>query len=143
MPCSTLPVTTVPRPVMVKTSSMGMRKGLSTSRGGSGDVVVDRVHQLVDGRRPRLVALQRLEGADPDDGGVVARVLVLVEQVPDLEVDQVEQLLVVDRVGLVEGDHDVGHPHLAGQQHVLPGLGHGAVGRATRPGWRRRSGPPR
>ena len=90
-----------------------------------------------------VVALQRLEGADPDDGGVVARVLVLVEQVPHLEVDQVEQLLVVDRVGLVEGDHDVGHAHLAGQQHVLPGLGHGAVGGATRPGWRRRSGPPR
>ena len=36
MPCSTLPVTTVPRPVMVNTSSMGMRKGLSMSRAGSG-----------------------------------------------------------------------------------------------------------
>ena len=34
-PCSTLPVTTVPRPWMVNTSSMGMRKGLSSSRVGS------------------------------------------------------------------------------------------------------------
>ena len=32
LPRSTRPVTTVPRPVMVNTSSMGMRKGLSMSR---------------------------------------------------------------------------------------------------------------
>ena len=36
VPRSARPVTTVPRPVMVKTSSMGMRKGLSFSRTGSG-----------------------------------------------------------------------------------------------------------
>jgi elongation factor G len=36
IPRSTLPVTTVPRPVMVKTSSTGIRNGLSTSRSGVG-----------------------------------------------------------------------------------------------------------
>ena len=36
LPRSTRPVTTVPRPVMVNTSSMGMRKGLSMSRSGVG-----------------------------------------------------------------------------------------------------------
>ena len=41
-----LPVTTVPRPVIVKTSSIGMRNGLSMSRTGLGDRLVDRVHQL-------------------------------------------------------------------------------------------------
>ena len=35
-PCSIRPVTTVPRPVIVKTSSIGIRNGLSTSRTGSG-----------------------------------------------------------------------------------------------------------
>ena len=35
-PCSTRPVTTVPRPVIVKTSSIGIRNGLSMSRVGSG-----------------------------------------------------------------------------------------------------------
>ena len=35
-PRSTLPVATVPRPLMPKTSSTGMRKGLSTSRVGVG-----------------------------------------------------------------------------------------------------------
>ena len=36
MPRSTRPVATVPRPVMVKTSSTGIRNGLSMSRSGSG-----------------------------------------------------------------------------------------------------------
>jgi hypothetical protein len=36
LPCSTRPVTTVPRPVIVKTSSIGIRNGLSASRTGSG-----------------------------------------------------------------------------------------------------------
>ena len=36
MPCSTLPVTTVPRPVIVNTSSIGIKNGLSNSRTGSG-----------------------------------------------------------------------------------------------------------
>ena len=36
LPCSIRPVTTVPRPVIVKTSSIGIRNGLSTSRSGSG-----------------------------------------------------------------------------------------------------------
>src|SRR5436190_335346 len=36
LPCSMRPVTAVPRPVIVKTSSIGIRNGLSTSRSGSG-----------------------------------------------------------------------------------------------------------
>ena len=125
---------------MVNTSSMGMRKGLSMSRVGLGDEAVDRVHELDDLGRPGLVALERLERGDPHHRGVVAGELVLGEQLAHLELDEVEQLLVVDHVGLVQGHHDVGHAHLAGQQHVLTGLGHGAVGRATPPGWRRRPG---
>ena len=36
LPCSMRPVTTVPRPVIVNTSSIGIRNGLSVSRVGSG-----------------------------------------------------------------------------------------------------------
>jgi hypothetical protein len=36
MPRSTRPVTTVPRPEMLNTSSIGIRNGLSMSRSGSG-----------------------------------------------------------------------------------------------------------
>ena len=44
-PCSTLPVTTVPRPVIENTSSIGIRNGLSSSRTGSGMNASTRLHQ--------------------------------------------------------------------------------------------------
>ena len=52
-----------------------------------------------------------------------------VEQVAHLDLDQVEKLFVVDHVDLVQRDDDRRHADLAGQQHVLAGLGHRAVGR--------------
>ena len=36
MPCSIRPVATVPRPVIEKMSSIGIRNGLSSGRSGSG-----------------------------------------------------------------------------------------------------------
>ena len=86
------------------------------------------LHQLVDLRVPRLVALERLQRRDLDHRGVVAGELVGGEQLADLELDELEQLGVIDHVALVEGHDDVGHPDLAGQQHVLARLGHRAVG---------------
>ena len=50
------------------------------------------------------------------------------EQLAHLELDELEDLLVVDHVGLVEGDNDRGHADLAGQEHVLLGLRHRTVG---------------
>ena len=50
------------------------------------------------------------------------------QQLADLELDELEDLLVVDHVGLVQRHHDVRHADLAGQQHVLAGLRHRAVG---------------
>ena len=99
---------------------------------GGRDVRVDRVHQLLDGL-VRLVGrvvgrLERLERGAPDDRDVVARELVLGQQLADLELDQVEQLLVVDHVDLVEEHHDVRHLDLARQQDVLARLGHRPVG---------------
>ncbi len=82
-------------------------------------------HDLVAGSR---VALQGVQGRYPDHRCVVARELVLVEQLTDLHLDQLEQFLVVDHVALVEGNDDLGHTHLAGQQHVLTCLGHWAIG---------------
>ena len=76
-----------------------------------------------------LVALERLERRAEDDRDVVAREVVLVEQVADLDLDELEQLVVVDHVDLVEEHHDVGHADLAGEQDVLARLGHRAVGR--------------
>ena len=50
------------------------------------------------------------------------------EQLADLELDELQDLLVVHDVGLVQGDDDVRNADLAGQEHVLLGLRHRAVG---------------
>ncbi|MGX1028744.1 hypothetical protein RKD38_003425 [Streptomyces ambofaciens] len=75
-----------------------------------------------------LVALEGLQSGDLDDGNVVARELVLGEELTHLELDELQDLLVVHHVGLVQGDHDVRNADLAGQEHVLLGLRHRAVG---------------
>src|SRR5438105_805773 len=92
------------------------------------DVGVDRLHQLDDLGRPLRVALERLERRDRDHRNVVARELVLREQLADLHLDELEQLGVVDHVGLVQRDDDRRHLDLAREQDVLTGLRHGAVG---------------
>ena len=62
-------------------------------------------------------------------GDVVARELVLGEELAHLHLDELEQLRVVDHVRLVEGDDDRRHLDLAGEQDVLARLRHRAVGR--------------
>ncbi len=95
---------------------------------GLGDVVVDGIHELDDLLAPLGVALEGLERADPDHRHLFAGEVVGAEELAHLHLDQLEQLLVVDHVGLVQRHHDVGHADLAGEQHVLTGLGHRAVG---------------
>ena len=128
-PCSMRPVATVPRPVIEKTSSTGIRNGLSRSRVGLRDVGVQRVGELDDLLLVLLVALERLQRRARDERDVVAREVVLGEQVADLDLDELEELLVVDHVGLVEEHDDVRHADLAGEQDVLTRLRHRAVGR--------------
>ena len=129
MPCSMRPVATVPRPVIEKTSSTGIRNGLSSVALGLRDVGVERVGELEDLGLVLLVALERLERRADDERDVVAREVVLGEQVAHLDLDELEQLVVVDHVGLVEEHDDVGHADLAGEQDVLARLRHRAVGR--------------
>ncbi len=94
-----------------------------------GDVGVQRSGEVEDLLLVGLVAFQRLQRGAGDEGDVIAGEVVLGEQLADLDLDQLQQLLVVDHVGLVEEHHDVGHAHLAGEQDVLARLGHRAVGR--------------
>src|SRR4051812_29709238 len=95
---------------------------------GLRDRLVDGVHQAEELLAPLRVALERLERRDLDDRQVVARVVLSRQQLADLQLDELEDLLVVDHVGLVQRHHDVGHADLAGEQHVLTRLRHGAVG---------------
>ena len=96
-----------------------------------GDVLVHRLDQVEDRlRRPGLVVSRGPQGGDAaDDRDLVAGELVVGQQLAELELDQLEQFLVVDQVDLVEEDDQAGHADLAGQQDVLAGLGHRAVGR--------------
>src|SRR5438445_1555845 len=88
---------------------------------GLGDVAVDRVHEFLYGAAAELarVALERLERAAADDQDLVAGELVLGEQLPHLELDQVQELLVVDRVHLVHVDDDRRDADLTSEQDVL------------------------
>ena len=76
---------------------------------------------------PLRIALERLQRRDPHHRGVLVELLGR-QQFADLQLDELQQLLVVHGVGLVQRDQDVGHPDLTGQQHVLAGLRHRAVG---------------
>ena len=62
-----------------------------------------------------------------DDGCIVARELVLVQQVTDLHLNQLEELFVVNLVGLVHEYYDIGNANLTGEQDVLTSLGHRTI----------------
>ena len=103
----------------------------------SRNVVVHRVHQLEDALRLLGVAnvgaavlhvLQSLQRAALDDRNLVAREVILAQQLADLHLHQLQQLRIVHHVRLVQEHHDVGHAYLTGQQNVLTGLRHRAVG---------------
>ena len=98
-------------------SSTAMRNGLASSRSGVGDGVI-----------PLLLAVEGAESGTTDDGDVVAREVVLGEELTGLHLDEVDKLLVVNHVALVQEHDDVGHADLTGEQDVLTGLSHGAVG---------------
>ena len=94
------------------------------------NIGIQGVHQLEDRFHflgVEIVRLQRLQGAAPDDGNVVPGKIVFAQQLPQLQLHQLDEFRVVHQVDLVQEDHDEGHAHLPGQQDVLPGLGHGAV----------------
>ena len=94
------------------------------------DVGVDRLHQLED----RVVAdlgrlvLERHQRRALDDRNVVAGEIVFRQQLANFELDEFEQLGVVDHVDLVHEHDERGNADLTGEQDVLAGLRHRAVG---------------
>jgi hypothetical protein len=96
---------------------------------GLRDVGVQLLGELDDLRRVLRVALEGLERGADDERDVIAREVVRGEQLPHLDLDELQELLVVDHVGLVEEHHDVRHADLAGEQDVLARLRHRAVRR--------------
>ena len=95
---------------------------------GGGDVVVHSVHELFDLGGPLGVTLEGLECGNLDDGSVLAVEALRGQEVTDLFLNELQHFFVINHVGLVQGDEDGGHADLTGEQNVLAGLGHGAVG---------------
>jgi hypothetical protein len=76
----------------------------------------------------RVAAVDGDLGRALGDRNVVAREVVRAEQLAHFHLDQFQQLFVVDQVDLVHVDDQGRHADLTGQQDVLAGLRHRAVG---------------
>src|SRR2546428_600114 len=79
------------------------------------DALVEGGEELPHLGDPLFVALDRLERRTADHGDIVAGELVLRQQLPNLQLHQVQQLRVVHQIALVQEHHDGGHVHLARQ----------------------------
>ena len=93
-------------------------------------ILVERVHQLQDARHALRIPVQRPERAHAHHRHRIPREPIRRQQLPHLQLHQVQQLRVVDRVHLVQRHHQARHVHLPRQQHVLPRLRHRPVHRA-------------
>src|SRR5213594_4391307 len=93
------------------------------------NVAVHRLHQLPYALRRLTVLrlLHRPQRRPPDHRNLVPRKLVLLQQLPHLQLHQVQNLRVVHHVHLVHEHHQKRHVHLPRQQHVLPRLRHRPV----------------
>jgi hypothetical protein len=129
----------VPRPEIENTSSTGIRNAVHGALRRR-DVRVQRVGQVHDRHFAQfaLVAFQRQLGRTLDDRRVVAREVVLRQQLAHFHFDQLEQLGVVHHVALVQEHDDVRHANLTGQQDVLASAASGRQ-RPSTPGSRRPS----
>jgi hypothetical protein len=70
---------------------------------------------------------QSLQSRTLNDRGVIARELVLVQQVTDLHVNQLKQLSVVYHIALVHEYYDIRNAYLTGQKDVLSCLSHNTI----------------
>ena len=107
------------------------KEGLVVIADGIRDVGIKGVHEFEDGLDSGIVeglGFASLKGGTFDDRAVVAREFVLVEKVADVHFNEVDEFGVVDHVALVEEDDDLRNTDLTGEQDVLTGLGHDAVG---------------
>src|SRR5699024_6102927 len=95
---------------------------------GSRDGFITGLHQVQDSLLGLLLTFNGLQGRALDDRNIVSVKFVAGQQLPDLQFNQLNKLLVVHQVRLVHKDDNLRHAYLAGQQDMLAGLRHWAVG---------------
>src|SRR6267378_1033805 len=91
------------------------------------NALIERREQFLDLSDPLFVPFDRLQRRTPDHRDIVARELILAEQLTHLELHQVEQLRVIHEVALIEEHNDRRHVHLPREQNVLARLRHRAI----------------
>ena len=99
----------------------------------SGDPGINCVHELLDASILGSIGIGGLanecvKSGTTDDGGVVSGEAVEVEQLANFHLDELEELFVVNLIALVQEYEDGRNVNLTGEQKVLTGLSHGAVG---------------
>ena len=96
---------------------------------GGGDPGVDVLEELVNllDTNVGLAAFNGAEGGAHDDGSVVTLEAVAGEKLTHLHLDELQHLLVLDGIDLVDEDDNALDTDLAGEEQVLPGLGHLSV----------------
>ena len=94
---------------------------------GVWNAVVHGGHELHDLVTPGGVSFESLEAGHANNRSVVAVEALAGEQLANLDLDELEDFLVVDHVGLVQRDEQVRNTHLLGEQNVLTGLCHRTV----------------
>src|SRR5690554_189876 len=101
---------------------------------GLWDVGIQRFYQCFHSGSTQAVVIttfQRHQRGTDDDRGVVAGEVVGAQQITHFHFHQLQQLLVINHVGLVQEHDDVRNAHLTGQQDVFAGLRHQAVSCGT------------
>ena len=94
---------------------------------GIGDILVHGRHQLHNLVAPLAVGIfQSLQSGTLDDRAVGE--VILLQLLGDLHLNQLQQFGIVNHIALVHEYDDIRHAHLTGQQNVLLGLSHNAVG---------------
>src|SRR5680860_418334 len=74
--------------------------------------LISSIHQHHDLLLSIRITLQRLQRTHRDHRNIITRELVLTQQLPDLQLHQLQELSVIDHVSLVQRHDDRRHPHL-------------------------------
>src|SRR6266571_554702 len=91
--------------------------------------LIHRRHQRVNLLFPLGFPVQRAQRRQTDHGNIVAWKLIALQQLAYFQFHQIEQLRIIHRIALVQGNDDVRHSHLPRQQNVLARLRHRTIGR--------------
>ena len=85
---------------------------------------IQRLQQLQHRLLMHRIPLQSQQRRPPHHRHLIPRKLILRQQIPNLQLHQIQQLRIIHQIHLIQIHHNTRHPHLPRQQHMLPRLRH-------------------